>query len=137
MLLYFLSVHPIQSDTDILGLQPIPVCSIYRKAQGHVSDLIVQDTEAQSRLAFLQLDHLSLSLPHGQRRRHGGHATLGDVLSRRAGNDTALVQLGRAERREREDTGKETDLQEESMMSVAFILSKCRGCGLYCFKGID
>ncbi len=68
MLLCFLSVHPIQPDTDILRLQPIPVCSIYRKAQGHVSDLVVQDTEAQSRLAFLQLDHLSLSLPHGQRR---------------------------------------------------------------------
>lgn len=66
--LEFVSVHPIQPDTDILRLQPIPVCSIYGKAQGHVSDLVVQDTEAQSRLAFLQLNHLSLSLPHGQRR---------------------------------------------------------------------
>lgn len=65
--LVFVGVHPLQPDTDILRLQLIPVCSICGKAQGHVSDLVVQDTEAQSGLAFLQLDHLSLLLPHGQR----------------------------------------------------------------------
>lgn len=88
------------SHTVSLKMQPIPAYTICRKAQGHVSDLVVQDAEAQSCLSFLQLDHLSLSLPHGQRRWHRGHATLGDVLRRRTGNDTALVQLGWARRRE-------------------------------------
>lgn len=98
MLLFCL--RPLQPDTSILRPQTISVCSICRRACGHISDLVVQDAEAQSQLAFLQLDHLSVSLPHGQRGRHGGHAAFRDVLGRGTGNDTTLVQLGQAERTE-------------------------------------
>lgn len=57
------------------------------------SYLVVQDAEAQPGLSLLQLHHVDVSLPHGQRGRHPGHPPLGDVLRRWTGEDTPVLQL--------------------------------------------
>lgn len=45
---FLFSLRPVQANIDILRLQSITVCSICGKALRHVSDLVVQDTEAQA-----------------------------------------------------------------------------------------